>query len=111
MSFLFSTCLFLWNQPHNIGNWKFWVSSGKPKVNDSTVEISYKKGYGAQNATTFVAGADLLEADNKNEENEDEDGKDCFEFDIWRQYWYIFTESNHSKKTFQQTFSCSNSTI
>ena len=51
-------------------------------LNDSTVEISYKKGYGAQNATTFVAGADLLEADNKNEENEDEDGKDCFEFDI-----------------------------
>lgn len=65
-----------------IENFELLCSSGKPKVNDSTVEISYKKGYGAQNATTFVAGADLLEADNKNEENEDEDGKDCFEFDI-----------------------------
>ena len=65
-----------------IENFELISSSGKPKVNDSTVEISYKKGYGAQNATTFVAGADLLEADNKIEENEDEDGNYCFELDI-----------------------------
>ena len=67
-----------------IKNFGLICSPGKPKFNDSTVELSYKKEYGAQTATTFVAGADLLEADNKTEESEDADGNSCFELDIQR---------------------------